>query len=157
MQIPAPDAHQCVIGVAIALPSHYAAQVRAVREAAGDPLAEVVPPHITLLPPTAVDVDALDEIMQHLRDVAAGTTPFKVRLDEVGTFRPVSPGGSLRLGAAAGGPEVKSSPKVTVALDMFGQTLYIQGNFLGSQCVATSPLAPVSMIVTSLWAYQPSA
>ena len=31
MQIPAPDAHQCVIGVAIALPSHYAAQVRAVR------------------------------------------------------------------------------------------------------------------------------
>ena len=91
MQIPAPDAHQCVIGVAIALPSHYAAQVRAVREAAGDPLAEVVPPHITLLPPTAVDVDSLDEVMRHLRDVAAGTSPFEVRLDEVGTFRPVSP------------------------------------------------------------------
>ena len=34
MQIPAPDAHQCVIGVAIALPSHYAAQVRAVRRSA---------------------------------------------------------------------------------------------------------------------------
>ena len=91
MQIPAPDAHQCVIGVAIALPSHYAAQVRAVREAAGDPLAEVVPPHITLLPPTAVDVDSLDEVMRHLRNVAAGTSPFEVRLDEVGTFRPVSP------------------------------------------------------------------
>ena len=60
MDIPAPGAHQCVIGVAIALPSHYAAQVRAVREAAGDPLAEVVPPHITLLPPTAVDVDSLE-------------------------------------------------------------------------------------------------
>ena len=102
MQIPAPDAHQCVIGVAIALPSHYAAQVRAVREAAGDPLAEVVPPHITLLPPTAVDVDALDEIMQHLRDVAAGTTPFKVRLDEVGTFRPVSP--VVYLGLRSGAP-----------------------------------------------------
>ena len=91
MQIPAPDAHQCVIGVAIALPSHYAAQVRAVREAAGDPLAEVVPPHITLLPPTAVDVDSLDEVMRHLRNVAAGTQPFDVRLHEVGTFRPVSP------------------------------------------------------------------
>ena len=103
MQIPAPDAHQCVIGVAIALPSHYAAQVRAVREAAGDPLAEVVPPHITLLPPTAVDVDALDEIMQHLRDVAAGTTPFKVRLDEVGTFRPVSP--VVYLGLRSGAEE----------------------------------------------------
>ena len=68
MQIPAPDAHQCVIGVAIALPSHYAAQVRAVREAAGDPLAEVVPPHITLLPPTAVDVDSLDVCPWALRE-----------------------------------------------------------------------------------------
>ena len=82
MQIPAPDAHQCVIGVAIALPSHHAAQVRAVREAAGDPLAEVVPPHITLLPPTAVDVDSLDE---------------------VGTFRPVSP--VVYLGLRSGAEE----------------------------------------------------
>ena len=103
MQIPAPDAHQCVIGVAIALPSHYAAQVRAVREAAGDPLAEVVPPHITLLPPTAVDVDSLDEVMRHLRDVAAGTSPFEVRLDEVGTFRPVSP--VVYLGLRSGAEE----------------------------------------------------
>jgi len=37
MQIPAPGAHQCVIGVAIALPSHYAAQVRAAREAPARP------------------------------------------------------------------------------------------------------------------------
>ena len=103
MQIPAPDAHQCVIGVAIALPFHYAAQVRAVREAAGDPLAEVVPPHITLLPPTAVDVDSLDEVMRHLRDVAAGTSPFEVRLDEVGTFRPVSP--VVYLGLRSGAEE----------------------------------------------------
>ena len=29
--------------------------------------------------------------MRHLRNVAAGTQPFDVRLDEVGTFRPVSP------------------------------------------------------------------
>ena len=98
MQIPAPDAHQCVIGVAIALPSHYAAQVRA-----GDPLAEVVPPHITLLPPTAVDVDSLDEVMCHLRNVAAGTSPFEVRLDEVGTFRPVSP--VVYLGLRSGAEE----------------------------------------------------
>ena len=103
MQIPAPGAHQCVIGVAIALPSHYAAQVRAVREAAGDPLAEVVPPHITLLPPTAVDVDSLDEVMRHLRNVAAGTNPFEVRLDEVGTFRPVSP--VVYLGLRSGAEE----------------------------------------------------
>ena len=53
--------------------------------------------------------------------------------------------------------KLKPSPKVEVALLMAGQTLYIQGNLLGSQCVATRPLAPVSMMVTSLWAYQPSA
>ena len=103
MQIPAPDAHQCVIGVAIALPSHYAAQVRAVREAAGDPMADVVPPHITLLPPTAVDVDSLDEVMRHLRNVAAGTQPFDVRLDQVGPFRPVSP--VVYLGLRSGAQE----------------------------------------------------
>lgn len=103
MQIPAPDAHQCVIGVAIALPPHYAVQVRAVREAAGDPLAEVVPPHITLLPPTAVDVDSLDEVMQHLRNVAAATQPFEIHLDEVGTFRPVSP--VVYLGLRSGAEE----------------------------------------------------
>ena len=106
MQIPAPDAHQCVIGVAIALPSHYAAQVRAVREAAGDPLAEIVPPHITLLPPTAVDVDSLDEVMRHLRNVATGTQPFDVHLDEVGTFLPVSP--VVYLGLRSGAKECDS-------------------------------------------------
>ena len=53
--------------------------------------------------------------------------------------------------------KLKSSPKVTVALDMFGQTLYIHGKVSGSQCVPTRPSAPVSMMVTSLWAYQPSA
>ena len=103
MQIPAPDAHQCVIGVAIALPPHYAAQVRAVREAAGDPLAEVVPPHITLLPPTAVNVDSLDDVMRHLRHVAAATQPFDVHLNEVGTFRPVSP--VVYLGLRSGAEE----------------------------------------------------
>ena len=103
MDIPAPGAHQCVIGVAIALPSHYAAQVREVREAAGDPMADVVPPHITLLPPTAVDVDSLDEVMRHLRNVAAGTQPFDVRLDQVGTFRPVSP--VVYLDLSRGAPE----------------------------------------------------
>ena len=103
MQIPAPGAYQCVIGVAIALPPHYAAQVRSVREAAGDPLAEVVPPHITLLPPTAVDIESLDDVMCHLRSVAAGTQPFDVRLDEVGTFRPVSP--VVYLGLRSGAQE----------------------------------------------------
>ena len=91
MDIPAPGAHQCVIGVAIALPDSDAARVRQVRAAAGDPLAHVIPPHITILPPTAVDVGSLEQVSQHLRRVARRTSPFRIRLDEVGTFRPVSP------------------------------------------------------------------
>ena len=103
MQIPAPGAHQCVIGVAIALPDSDAARVRQVRAAAGDPLAHVIPPHITILPPTAVDVGSLEQVSQHLRRVARRTSPFRIRLDEVGTFRPVSP--VVYLDLSRGAPE----------------------------------------------------
>ena len=103
MDIPAPDAHQCVIGVAIALPDSDAARVRQVRAAAGDPLAHVIPPHITILPPTAVDVGSLEQVSQHLRRVARRTSPFRIRLDEVGTFRPVSP--VVYLDLSRGAPE----------------------------------------------------
>ena len=103
MDIPAPGAHQCVIGVAIALPDSDAARVRQVRAAAGDPLAHVIPPHITILPPTAVDVGSLEQVSQHLRRVARRTSPFRIRLDEVGTFRPVSP--VVYLDLSRGAPE----------------------------------------------------
>lgn len=91
MNVPASGADQCIIGVAIALPDPEAAKVRAVRAAAGDPLARVVPPHITLLPPTAVGIESLGEITSHLERVASRTAPFTIRLKGVGTFRPVSP------------------------------------------------------------------
>ncbi|RJF41592.1 2'-5' RNA ligase family protein [Actinomyces sp. 2119] len=102
MYVPVTGANQCVIGVVLALPDAGAERVRTVRAMAGDPLAQVVPPHITLLPPTAVDTDALAAVADHLRWVASRTAPFDVRLREVGTFRPVSPVVylSLRSGAA---------------------------------------------------------
>ncbi|MBO3724783.1 2'-5' RNA ligase family protein [Actinomyces bowdenii] len=101
MNVPAPDAGQCVIGVAIALPEPEAARVRAVREAAGDPQALVVPPHITLLPPTAVEIASMGAITAHLERVAARTAPFPLRLQGVGTFRPVSPVVFLELSRGA--------------------------------------------------------
>ena len=91
MNVPAPGADQCIIGVAVALPDPQAARVRAVRAAAGDPLAQVVPPHITLLPPTSVDIDRLESITAHLEGVASRMAPFTIRLERVGTFRPISP------------------------------------------------------------------
>lgn len=72
--------------------------------------------------------------------------------------RSVSPESKMTCGPrAARSSKLKSSPKAEVAPLMAGQTLHIQGNLSGSQCVATRPSAPVSIMVTSLWAHQASA
>ena len=91
MDVPVPTPFQCVVGLTIPLPEPWAAQVRIVRADAGDPLARVIAPHGTLLPPTAVERDDVPVIAAHVEQVAAGTAPFVVRACGVGTFRPVSP------------------------------------------------------------------
>jgi 2'-5' RNA ligase len=79
------------IGVAIEIPEPYGEQLRAARERFGDPQAQQIPPHVTLLPPTAVAADRLQEVYDHLGAVAAGEPPFELVLRGSGTFRPVSP------------------------------------------------------------------
>lgn len=79
------------IGVSIPIPPPYGSSLTAARRAAGDPLADAVPPHITLLPPTAVPPQAMNEFTDHLEAVGAGHAPFTVRLRGTGTFCPVSP------------------------------------------------------------------
>ncbi|HEY8457793.1 MAG TPA: 2'-5' RNA ligase family protein [Actinopolymorphaceae bacterium] len=79
------------IGVSIAIPEPYGGELQRWRSALGDPLAEVVPTHVTLLPPTQVTDDALPAIEQHLLRVAASMRPYPMRLHGTGTFRPVSP------------------------------------------------------------------
>lgn len=79
------------IGVAIPVPEPWAEDVRQARRSAGDPQALVIPPHITLLPPTQVPARALRRIRHHLT-VAGGRHPaFTIALRGTGTFRPVSP------------------------------------------------------------------
>ena len=79
------------IGVAIPIPDPYGLELQRWRERFGDPLAQAIPAHVTLLPPTEVEPDALPEIEGHLRKVAAGERPFEMRLRGTGTFRPISP------------------------------------------------------------------
>jgi 2'-5' RNA ligase len=79
------------IGVAIGLPEPFHHELRERRAAAGDPQAAVVPPHVTLLPPTEVEVAALFDVEEHLRRVSAAHLPFELHLAGPGTFRPVSP------------------------------------------------------------------
>lgn len=78
------------IAVAISLPDPYAEHLADWRRRLGDPLALVVPPHVTLLPPTAVRVEGLGGVEEHLRWVAAGEREFEITLRGSATFRPVS-------------------------------------------------------------------
>jgi 2'-5' RNA ligase len=78
-----------LVGVAIAIPEPVASEVTAWRIRAGDPHAESIPAHVTIVPPVRVaDVDAVQD---HLAAVAAQTAAFRIRLRGTGTFRPVSP------------------------------------------------------------------
>jgi 2'-5' RNA ligase len=79
------------IGVAVAIPEPYGSELQSWRERFGDPLAEAIPTHVTLLPPTEVAEEQLPEIEEHLRAVAADEEPFEMHLRGTGTFRPVSP------------------------------------------------------------------
>jgi 2'-5' RNA ligase len=78
-------------GVAIGLPEPFTTELQGWRERLGDPNAGGIPPHITLLPPTALPDEALPEVEEHLRVIAAGEHPFEVHLRGSSTFRPVSP------------------------------------------------------------------
>lgn len=79
------------IGVAIPVPGPYGEELQRWRADFGDPMAASIPAHVTLLPPSAVPVSALDEVRSHLEKVAADVEPFDLHLRGTGTFRPVSP------------------------------------------------------------------
>jgi len=79
------------IGVSIAIPSPHAEMLQAKRASFGDPLADSIPSHITLLPPTEVSDDELPGVVDHLESVAELGQSFPMVLRGTGTFRPVSP------------------------------------------------------------------
>lgn len=85
-----PAAAARIIGVAIDIPEPYAGELRAWRKRVGDPQAEAVPPHVTLLPPTKIAERDLPAVEDHLAAVAARHAPFEMRLGGTGTFCPVS-------------------------------------------------------------------
>lgn len=88
---PAPSGNGArTIGVAIAIPEPWATQLQEYRLDIGDPTAQGVPTHITLVPPTEVPGD-LGEIEAHLAAAAGGCGSFRVHLRGTGTFRPISP------------------------------------------------------------------
>lgn len=82
---------QTRIGVSIQVPHPYAQDLQEARRSFGDPQADNIPPHITLLGPTLIDVADLPAAMEHLERTADAAQPFKLILRGSATFRPVSP------------------------------------------------------------------
>jgi 2'-5' RNA ligase len=65
--------------------------LQAKRASFGDPLAESIPTHVTLLPPTELSDAQLPAAVEHLSAVAADGHSFPMVLRGTGTFRPISP------------------------------------------------------------------
>jgi 2'-5' RNA ligase len=79
------------VGVAVAVPEPFGSHLRECRASFGDPEAERIPPHITLLPPTDVENGCHASVVRHLERVAATSRAFTVHLRGTASFRPVSP------------------------------------------------------------------
>ncbi len=91
------------IGVVLDIPEPFGSFLRRSRGEFGDPLAQAIPPHVTLLPPTEVAPGIGRAINDHLAAVAAVTDPWTIELAGTDTFRPVSPVVYVRLVQGAEG------------------------------------------------------
>jgi 2'-5' RNA ligase len=80
-----------VVGVAVAIPEPHASVLAKWRRQVGDPAADLVYPHVTLLPPTPVPAERMADVEAHLARAAANHPPFVMHLAGTGTFRPTSP------------------------------------------------------------------
>ena len=82
---------ELTIGVAIAIPQPHARVLSTWRRRVGDPAAELIWPHVTLLPPTPISPADLPGVEAHLNGAADAAAPFVMHLSGTGTFRPTSP------------------------------------------------------------------
>ena len=85
-----PAARVTTVGVAIPVPSPWREVLDEARAASGDPLAWIVPAHLTLLGPTEIEAGSLDAFRSHLEGVAAACPVFDLHLRGTGSFRPVT-------------------------------------------------------------------
>lgn len=122
------------IGVAMSIPPPWADILNAARASAGDPLAEYIPAHLTLLGPTEIDPAQFGAVEAHLAKVAMRHHAYTMHLSGTGTFRPVTEvvfvavaagvseckrlAGAVRRGPLAGNPPYPYHPHVTIAHDV---------------------------------------
>lgn len=86
-----PFADGTSVGVAIEVPSPHREWLRDLRERVGDGAdAEIIPPHITLVPPVTLPTWDLTGVEKQLEKAARSVAPFTVELAGAGSFRPTS-------------------------------------------------------------------
>ncbi|HET6240854.1 MAG TPA: 2'-5' RNA ligase family protein [Arthrobacter sp.] len=77
------------IGVILGFPPDIATELQRWRASFGDPMAGVIPAHITLV--TTTMTKDWDATRDHVCEVARKQDPFSVTIAGTGSFRPVSP------------------------------------------------------------------
>ncbi len=77
------------IGVILGFPDEIAEELQRWRASFGDPMAEVIPAHITLV--TTTMTQDWEATRSHVREIASQQEPFNVTIAGTGSFRPVSP------------------------------------------------------------------
>ena len=128
-----------VLGVVVEVPDPWRQVLVDWRTKCGDPQAGLVPPHVTLLPPTEVPAADRAAVSAHLAQVGRCHPPFTMHLSGTGTFRPVSEvvfiavargigdcellAGQVRKGPLERGLSYPYHPHVTVAHDVPGDML----------------------------------
>lgn len=77
------------VGVILGFPPEIAAELQRWRASFGDPMAHVIPAHITLV--TTTPARDWEATTRHVRRIAGNQAPFTVTISGTGSFRPVSP------------------------------------------------------------------
>ena len=83
------DGEGMSLGVILGFPPGIAEELQRWRASFGDPMATVIPAHITLV--TTTPTDDWEAARDHVREVARTQAPFMVTIAGTGSFRPVSP------------------------------------------------------------------
>jgi 2'-5' RNA ligase len=86
------------IGVVLLVPAPYDREVDGLRRACGEAALDRVPPHLTLVPPVNVRLDALGDALAVVREAAATCTPLHLELGPPATFLPATPTIHLSVG-----------------------------------------------------------
>lgn len=94
------------LGVVLLVPPPWSTEIDGLRRALDDGALGRIPTHLTLVPPVNVREDRVADALAVLRDAAAATRPFTVRLGPPATFLPVNPVAYLAVDGA-GADEVR--------------------------------------------------